>query len=113
MSNYVLIPLTNDPNQNFTVTIPIDGENRTLTLNINYNSIASYWTMSVVDKKTDTLLISSVPLITGSYPAADLFLQYKYLGLGSAIILKTGTLLMDYPDNTNLGTDFVLAWGDS
>ena len=69
--------------------------------------------MSVKDRKTNILLIDSLPLITGSYPAADLFAQYKYLGLGSAVIIKTGSLLMDYPNNTNLGTDFVLAWGDS
>lgn len=110
--NFFKVPLTTSPNQTFSVTIPVNGANKSLILNIRYNNIASYWTMSVIDKITGKILIDSLPLITGDYPSGDLLGQYEYLGLGSASIIKAGNVSNDYPDDTNLGTDFVLVWGD-
>lgn len=110
--NFFKIPLTTDPNQTFAVTIPVNGINKNLILNIRYNSIAGYWTMSVTDKTLGNLLIDSLPLITGVYPSGDLLSQYQYLGLGSASIVKATNVTNDYPDDTNLGADFVLVWGD-
>ena len=106
-----IIPLTTDPNQNLTCTIPINGKNITLSLNIRYNGISGYWTMSVTKK--GALIIDSLPLITGQYPAADILGQYQYLGIGSAVVVPTGTLKTENPDDTNLGADFVLMWGDT
>ena len=110
--NFFQIPLTTDPNQTFSVTVPVNGENRNLILNIRYNGVAGYWFMSIKDKVTGNLLIDSLPLITGDYPSGDLLGQYEYLGLGSWTIVKKGTVLTDYPDDTNLGTDFLLIAGD-
>lgn len=110
--NYFIIPLTTSPNQTFSVTVPIDELNRYLILNIRYNGIAGYWIVSITDKVTGILLIDSLPLITGEYPSGDLLGQYEYLGLGSWSVVKKGTVPMDYPDDTNLGTDFLLIAGD-
>jgi len=109
--SYKIIPLTTDPDQNFTITLPIDGKNITLFLRLRYNTMGNYWWLSVTDY-SGKMLIDSLPLLTGDYPAADILEQYAYLNIGSACVVKTGTAQMDIPDDTNLGTEFVLVWGD-
>lgn len=110
--NYVQIPVTSEPDQRMIVTIPINGQNITLQLRIRYNTQAGYWVMRIADKH-GTVLLDSVPLLTGDYPAADILGQYQYLGLGSAFVLNVGAAVQDSPDDTTLGTSFVLVWGDS
>jgi hypothetical protein len=114
--SYVTIPLDNSPDQIFTVKIPIDGKNKALLIRLRYNLIAKYWIMAVSDQNTGALIIDGIPLVTGQYPAADLFRQYAYLGLGSAAVVPTGEFLdLDCPDDSDgsLGGDFVLVWGDT
>lgn len=110
---YSIIPLTNDPDQSLTVTIPVDGKNLTLKLRVKFNDTANYWVMTIIDPKTGNILLDNIPLLTGQYPAADLLGPYKYLGLGSATIVNAGNSQLDYPDSNTLGTDFQLAWGDT
>jgi len=110
--NYKVIPLTSEPNQSLTVTIPIGSQNITLNLKISYNSAAGYWVMTVKDK-SNNILVDGIPLLCGQYPAGDLLEQYQYLNIGSAFILNLGNSYLDSPDDTTLGTDFVLVWGDS
>lgn len=131
------IPLTNSPNQNFTVQLQVDGRPLTLTVTIKYNEMAGYWILSISDY-ANTLLIDSIPMICGSYPAANLLQQQKYLNIGSWYVVNVANLLPtgssglgygqgfygqgpyggssgqggeDYPDSNNLGTDFEL-WVD-
>jgi hypothetical protein len=106
------IPLTSDPNQTFSTTLSVDDANITLTMTLKYNEIAGYWKMSITNS-SGTLLLDSIPLITGVYPAANLLEQYSYLSIGSAYILKTTSTTLDYPDDSTLGTDFVLVWSDT
>lgn len=108
-----ILPLTSDPNQNFTCTLPIDSKNLTLRFNFRWNVDGKYWWMAVSNPNTGHSLLDGVPLLTGEYPAANILEQYKYLGIGSAFLIKTGQLDMDNPDDTNLGTDFVLVWSDT
>lgn len=68
--------------------------------------------MAVTDKNHNVLL-DGVPLITGSYPAANLLRQYQYLGIGSAYIVPASSGLPDIPNFDDLGTDFLLVWTDS
>ena len=110
--NIQILPLTNDPNQTFQTTMEVNGKNLTLKFNVRYNEIADYWVMTVMDSQNN-ILLDSIPLITGVYPAADLLAQYAHLLLGSATIVNNGNAQMDYPDNTTLGKDFLLAWGDT
>lgn len=111
MGNYYIIPLTTNPNQNITVTIPVNGNNITLNLIIAYNLIANYWVMTIIDTSGNVLL-DSIPLVTGQYPAADILGQYEYLGLGSAFLVNISNANIDFPTDSDLGTDFVLMWGD-
>ncbi len=134
-----LVPLTNSPNQAFSVQLQVDGLPLTLSLAINFNEMAGYWVMSISDINNN-LLISSIPLLCGTYPAANLLQQQRYLKIGSAFIINAGNTTPsggsgegygqggygqgpyggqsgqggeDYPDASNLGTGFQLWWGDS
>jgi hypothetical protein len=109
-----VIHLTTDPNQTFTCTIPIDGENRRLNFNLRYNNVAAYWCMTISDPLLRRTLIDSLPIIVGQYPAADLLEQYRYLGLGSATVVAVGPTEPDAnPDDKTLGKNYMLVWGDT
>lgn len=111
MSNQI-IPLTSSPQQSFSVQLIIDGTALTLNLEINWSEMAGYWVMSIFDH-TGVLLLDSIPLITGWYPAANLLSQFQYLEIGSAYILNEGNSSSDYPGRNDLGTAFNLLWSDT
>lgn len=106
MSTTYTIPLTTDPNNTLQCSLTLNGVSYTFSLFLAYNTIAGYWAMTISDAKTNTVLISAIPLITG----CDLLEQYAYMGLGSMYIVNTDNNSADYPDDTNLGTAFVLRW---
>jgi hypothetical protein len=106
-----LVPLTQAPNQSLTVQLTVDGKPLTLNLVLSYSAMAGWWQMQVSDAQNN-LLIGSVPLITGSYPAANVLAQYGYLAIGSAYLLNTGNSVNDYPGANDL-TSFSLVWGDT
>lgn len=108
-----IIPLTNSPGQVFTVALAINGGITRLTLNFNYNEMANYWIMKVTDAN-GIVLLDSVPLVTGVWPAANLLAQYQYLNIGSCYVINASNVPgYDYPNYINLGSDFVLIWGDN
>lgn len=106
------IPLTSSPNQDLQVSIPIDGKNVILRLKIRYNTVGNYWWMTVRDKDGN-VLIDSLPLLTGEHYSSDILKPYRYLGLGSAVVINIGDATLDYPDSTTLGVNFILVWGDT
>lgn len=132
-----VIPLTTAPNQSFTVSLQIDGTTTTLNVTVSYNSMSGYWVLAIYDA-SGNLLIDSTPVLTGSYPAANILGQQRYLNIGAWYIVNVSNIPVasgtdegygeggfgggdyggqigqsgtDYPDNTNLGTDFQL-WID-
>lgn len=107
-----IVPLSSSPNQSFTVTLQVDGQPLTLNLFIHWSEMAGYWVMSISDTQ-DELLLDSIPLITGLYPAGNLLAQYGYLLIGSAYILNEGTTNSDYPGRNDLGSGFVLLWDNT
>lgn len=108
-----IVPLTSDPNQTLEISVTVDEEILNLSLFVRYNEIAEYWTMKVSDQATGVVLVDSVPFLMGEDGAANILGQYEYLGIGSAYIVPITQVDMDRPDGTNLGTEFVLLWGDS
>jgi hypothetical protein len=68
--------------------------------------------MGITDEK-GILLVDSLPIITGIFPAANLLEQYQYLRIGSAVVVPVGSPATVEPDNTNLGSEFALVWGDT
>jgi len=132
-----VIPLTISPNQQATVLLTVDGVSLQLNVAVKYNQMAGYWILSISDA-SGNLLIDSVPMLTGSYPAANILAQQAYLKIGSWYIVNVSNLFpktgsntgygegfygagpyggeegfggLDYPNDTNLGTDFQL-WVD-
>jgi hypothetical protein len=116
MYQYSIIPLTSEPDQRLRVTIPIDGKNVTLRLRCRYNSIASCWMMTISDD-TGNVLLDSLPLLPGDYPAGDLLRPHRYLGLGSACLVNAGaqpTFPSDGPTSATLGSGgWQLIWGST
>ena len=108
-----VIPLDNTPNQVFQTSLSINGINKTLQFNIRFNEEAGYWALTISDVQTGTVLLDSTPLLTGAFPSGNILAQFGYLGIGSAYIVKTGSLPIDYPDDTSLGSDFILIWDDN
>ena len=134
-----VVPLTNSPNQTYTLQLQVDGASLTLNIAVSYSEMAGYWVLSISDVNNN-LLVDSVPMITGSYPAANLLQQQRYLKIGSWYIINVSNLTVevgseagygqgfygsglyggqlgqggvDWPDSTNLGTDFQLWVGDT
>lgn len=104
-----IVPLTTSPNQTFTCTIPVDNKSINFKFFLRYNTQAEYWIMELYDTKNNAIIVS-VPLICG----LNLLGQYSYLRIGSAYIYKVdSTLASDKPDDTNLGTAFLLCWSDT
>ena len=107
-----IIPLTSSPNQRFTVNLQVDGSALTLQLAISWSEMAGYWVMSIFDA-SGNLQVDSLPLVTGWYPAANLLAQFGYLKIGSAYILNEGSSIADYPTRNDLGSSWVLLWGNT
>lgn len=135
-----VVPVSTQPNQQFTAALTVDGNPLSLNIALAYNEMAGLWMMTISDINNN-LLIDSIPMVTGGYPAANLLQQQRYLAIGSAYIINVGNLNgagasvgfnygqggygqgpygggigfggVDYPDDTNLGTNFLLFWGDT
>jgi hypothetical protein len=107
------IPLDNLHNQTFQTTIAIDGANRTFEFFIRWNELAGYWTMRITDPATDTILLDSIPLVTGQSPAHNLLGQYAYMKIGSAYLINTGANPLEDPTEDDIGINFTLVWGDT
>ena len=105
---YYIIPLTNEPDQIFTTTIPVNSKNLKLKLRVRLNTAGDYWIMTISDAKTNAVILDDISLLTG----INLLGQYKYLGLGSAAIVNVGSSTMDSPNSSSLGKGFLLIWGD-
>lgn len=107
-----VIPLTNAPQQSMAVSLKVDGTVLRLQLAIYFSEMAQYWVMDISDS-SGNLLISSIPMLTGGWPAANMLSQYGYLKIGSAYIINLGQVADDYPNSTELGNNFSLVWDDT
>lgn len=107
-----IIPLDNSPNQNLQVSLNVDGNVLQLQLSITFSEMAQYWIMAIRDSQGN-LLLDSIPMLTGDWPAANILGQYGYLAIGSAYLLNAGQVSQDYPDSTTLGNAFFLLWSDT
>ena len=108
-----IIPLTPVPNQNFQIALNVDAGVLTLNMDLRYNEVADYWVLSVFDS-VQNLIIDSLALITGDFPAANILGQFAYLGIGSAFVVNASQVTdPNFPNNLDLGSDFVLVWSDT
>lgn len=106
-----IVPLTTQPLQTFEIALSVGGKTVRLNLTIRYNEMANYWILTIQDQYGN-MILDSIPLITGTWPAANILSQYQYLGIGSCYIINLGNNANDYPDSNSFGSDFVLVWSD-
>jgi len=107
-----IIPLTASPNQAFSARLQVDGKSLTLNLALRWSAMAGYWVMTISDS-LGNLLVDSLPLLTGWYPASNMLAQQGYLNIGSAMILNLGSVDSDFPGIDDLGSQFILLWSDT
>ena len=103
------ISLDSGPNQTWQASVAINGGISRFFCELNYNEIAQYWTMDISDSNHVPLL-SGVPLVTG----LNILAPFAYMEIGSIYILNaSGVASPDYPNSTDLGTDFIMVWADN
>ena len=110
-----IVPLDTAPNQTMRVILQVDSTQLTLNYFLYYNEMAECWVVDIYDINGN-LVLASTPLLTGIYPAANLLCQQGYMAIGSAYILNMNNEPIrdqDMPDNTNLGSGFLLLWSDT
>ena len=107
-----IVPLTNAPNQTLNVSLNVNGAVLRLGLFITYSEMAQYWLMSI-SNSVGNLLLSGVPLLTGTWPAANLLAQQGYMRIGSCYVINLGQVPDDYPTASELGSSFLLLWDDN
>ncbi len=108
-----IVPLTSAPNQQLQALLNVNNATLRLNLTIAFNEMANYWQMDIADSANNSL-VSGIPFVTGTWPAANLLQQYQYLNIGSCYIINNSTTPNnDYPDANSLGTDFILIWSDN
>jgi hypothetical protein len=102
------------PNQTAKVQVQFDGKKQFYIIEVGYREICGYWVMTIKDEYQNVLL-ANFPLLTGGslYEAGNLLKQFGYLNLGSIIIAKAKQTENDYPSQEELGTNFILCWGDT
>jgi hypothetical protein len=113
-SNYQIIPLVPAPNQSFSTTVKINGGKTVkMAVFIRYNDIAGYWIMDLSDSVTKAPILGSIPVVPGDYPASNILEPYDYMQIGSAYVVNINNMAQEMPTVSNLGTDWLLVWGDN
>lgn len=109
------IPLMTN-NQEFQIVLQVNSENRPFKFSFRWNKIAGYWVMTLIDSVTGLIVFDSIPLVTGQVDmaSADILRAFGYLLVGTAYLIPVSTEPpTDYPNETNLETEFALLWDDN
>jgi hypothetical protein len=112
-----VLPVTSDPNQTFEVSLPIDGRNRRLKFFFNWNPIGQYWQFDLYDQNNEGIqLLSNMPVYSIDYPYNNIILRYEYKEVGSLYVVNVGdstSFTADKPNLNNLGSEWLMIWGDT
>jgi hypothetical protein len=98
----------NAPNQSFVCNIKLANRTLNMGFSLSYNVVAGYWRCSLSDPSTGIDYVTNMPLVCGE----NLLAQFEHLNIGSMWILKVGNVPNDSPDDTNLGTEFIMVWDE-
>ena len=113
---YYILPLTEDPRQDFTLDLTIDGDPFHARVEIRYLPALDQWVISVWNNSSGELMINQIPLICSYGQVNDLFLPFRHLregqGMGSLFVIRnTDEPSTPDPAEGNL-TEFSVLWGD-
>lgn len=106
----IQIPLTNQPNQSFRLSITRGEINIPLSFLFYWNRIAEYWQMNIANGLTDSPILQGLPLLTGQDPAQNILRQYQHLNIGSAYVVPVAPSTRDYPGIEDWSKSFILVW---
>lgn len=107
----IQIPVTNQPNQSFQVSIPIGERNVTVGFYISWNRISDCWHMSLFDVANDVAFVEGLAMVPGASPAQDLLQQLQYLQIGQAYVTPITSFAGERPGLEDWGVNYVLLWG--
>jgi hypothetical protein len=103
-----VIPVNSAPGQTFNVSVSINGAVYSFFVLLVFNEVAMYWVMSISDANQN-LIVAGVPLVTG----LNVLRQFQYLGIGSIYVINATGVDIDFPNSSDLGSDFLLCWADN
>ena len=107
-----VVQINSTANQEMAVNLNVDGGMITLNLSFAYKEMAGYWILAIYDE-TYTLLVDSIPLVPGYYPAGNILGCYVHLHIGSVYLVNISNSSEDYPTQNTLATDWILIWSDT
>jgi hypothetical protein len=100
--------------QTFTLLTEVDGENRKFIVELRFMDKLGYWSMNVKDPSTLAYYLVGVPLLPGIGVTANLFRQFSHKLIGSFYVIGlSDDINSQHPDQSNLGTEWMLVWGDT
>ena len=114
---YVILPLTMDSRQVFTLDMRIDGEPLQARVEVRYFPAPDRWMVSIWDHSSGELLVNMIPFICSYGLVNDLLKPFRYKrngkGIGTMFVLRA----VDEPETENpaKGTlnQFNVLWGDT
>lgn len=108
-----VLPVVSEPNQTFECTLPVDEKNRKFRFFFQWNPIGEYWQFNLYDLNNNgNQVLNNQVVYCINYPYNNIIKKFLYKEIGSLYVVSTGTN-KDRPNFTNLGTDFILIWGDT
>lgn len=107
-----LISLSGLPNQIIAVSLSLNDGIVSLNLKQYYNRIGGFWALDVYDQQGN-LLVASLPLITGDWPAGNIMAPHDYLQIGQWFIINLTAAQTDFPTSQNIGSGFTLLIDDN
>lgn len=105
--SWARIPLSNTAFSAQTFKLTLGERNINILLKLRYHDLYSLWVMDIIDNGSGKELALGVPLVAG----VDLLGQLQYLDIGSAYVVAVEPTDLQQPDNTTLGSTWVLLWG--
>ena len=109
-----VLPVNSSQNQTFEASLPIDDKNRRFKFFFSWNPIGQYWQFNLYDQNKDGIqVLNNMPIFSIDYPYNNIILIYEYKEIGSLYLVNIGNASGDRPSISNLGTDWIMVWGDT
>lgn len=102
----IQIPVTNQPNQAFRMTIPIAEGNISVEFFIYWNRQANYWQMNLTDNLSGNKVVTGQPLLVGE----NLLRQMAYANIGQAYVVPITDSAQGNPSLGDWDVNYILVW---
>lgn len=110
------IPFSSTHNQELLISLYVNEANVVFKFNLNFNKTANYWVLKITDPKDESIIMDSLPLVTGEINSwsSNILRSFAYLLIGEAYLVPSVTSpSSDFPNEINLEKEFELVWDDN